>query len=168
MAALNLRLLWFTEPFPTSALIVLFISYPILSYPLRQQRAFVTFCESNAKALLTACGHQKMLLRSPRVPGASFRRCVLILPEGHCPCYLSITPRQGAPFVKGSLASPLKPCVSVRVDGDGLFMTATGPENIVTTVTHRHAAQVSVQPAYPRDCVCSSTVFHTPATNARR
>ena len=29
------------------------------------QMAFVTFCESNAKALLTACGHQKMLLRPP-------------------------------------------------------------------------------------------------------
>ncbi len=39
--------------------------HSFLSLP--PQRAFVTFCESNAKALLTACGHQKVLLRSPSV-----------------------------------------------------------------------------------------------------
>ena len=47
-----------------------------------------------------------MLLRSPRgMPEASSHRCGLMLPEGRCPCYLRIAPRQGAPFEKGSLAS---------------------------------------------------------------
>ena len=110
-------------------------------HPLRQQRAFVTFCESNAKALLTA---------EPS-------KGAVALSEG-----------QGEPFEKGSLASPPKPCVSVRVDGDGLFETATGTKNIVTTVTHRHAAPAGVRPADPRDCVCSSTGSRIPETNARR
>ena len=55
-----------------------------------------------------------MLLRSPRgMPDASSRRCGPILPEGRCPCYLRIAPRQGAPFEKGSLASPPKLSVTV-------------------------------------------------------
>ena len=36
----------------------------------------------------------------PEVPA---RRCVQMLPEGRCPCCLRTAPRQGAPFVKGSL-----------------------------------------------------------------
>ena len=41
---------------------------------------------------------------SPRgLPGTSSRCYVPMLPEGRCPCYLRIAPRQGVPFEKGSL-----------------------------------------------------------------
>ena len=48
-SALNLRLLWLTEPFPTIALIVLCI----LSLPFFSAGGSVTLAKSNAKALLT-------------------------------------------------------------------------------------------------------------------
>ncbi len=55
-----------------------------------------------------------MLLRSARLElGASSRYCGLMLPEGRCPCYLRIAPRQGMPIKKGFLASPPKLSVTV-------------------------------------------------------
>ena len=55
--AWNFLLLWLTEPFPVITLIVRFKKFPLspLSGNKRRIRriAFVTFCESNAKALLT-------------------------------------------------------------------------------------------------------------------
>ena len=55
--AWNFLLLWLTEPFPVITLIVRFNNFslsPLSGNERRIQRiAFVTFCESNAKALLT-------------------------------------------------------------------------------------------------------------------
>ena len=62
-----------------------------------------------------------------------------MLPEGRRPCCLRTAPRQGAPFGKGFLCTPAQTFVTIRVDGDGVFDTATIAINIVTTVTHRHA-----------------------------
>ena len=138
------------------------LSHPI--HPLRKQRAFVTFCESNAKALLTAEPSKGAVALSE---GAGRQWRPLPASVGRSTDRAGRRDK-GEPFEKGSLASPPKPCVSVRVDGDGLFETATAVKNIVTTVTHRHAAPAGVRPADPRDCVCSSTGSRIPATNARR
>lgn len=56
-SARNLRLLWLTEPLPTSALIVLFIKSHFLS-PSGRSRGSVTLVKSNAKALLTLTHHK--------------------------------------------------------------------------------------------------------------
>ncbi len=49
---------------------------------------------------------------------------------------------QRAAFAKALSALSAKCSVPVRVDGDGVFNTATVFKNIVTAVTHRHAAPI--------------------------
>ena len=91
--AVNALVLWFTEPFPIIALIVLSIGNLPLSFICHisagyRHRArfprsgFVTFVESNAKALLTStspfrsCRHQKCNLTSQVLrPAGSFSAC---------------------------------------------------------------------------------------------
>ena len=116
-SARNLRLLWLTEPLPTSALIVLFIKSHFLS-PSGRSRGSVTLVKSNAKALLTACGHQKVLLRSPRGLW------------GFAPATAVASPA-GLPFEKVTL-HPAETSVTVCDDGDGIFDTAPAHRNIVT------------------------------------
>ena len=92
--AWNLRLLWLTEPFPTSPLIVLFI----IILPFFPPCGSVTLVKSNAKALLTAAPSKMQ-----PVPGFA-------LSEG-----------QRVAFEKAlSVLSAKLICVTVRVDGDGV------------------------------------------------
>ena len=106
-----------TEPLPTSALIVLFIKSHFLSLSGRS-RGSVTLVKSNAKALLTACGNQKMLLRSPRGLW------------GFAPA-TSVASPAGLPFEKVTL-HPAETSVTVCDDGDGIFDTVPAHRNIVT------------------------------------
>ena len=62
---------------------------------------------------------------------------------GLCPDDLRIIPQCSMPFEKGSRMGLRKLPVTVRDDGDDVFDTATGTENIDTTVTHRHAGGIS-------------------------
>ena len=70
-------------------------SFHKLSF-LRHQPGSVTLVKSNAKALLTTCGYQKMLLRSPR--GYSHLR----MTKGVALLSADNT-QQEQPFEKGSL-----------------------------------------------------------------
>ena len=83
-----------------------------------RRRGSVTLVKSNAKALLTACGHQKMLLRSPRGLW------------GVAPATAVASPA-GLPFEKVTL-HPAETSVTVCDDGDGIFDTAPAHRNIVT------------------------------------
>ena len=83
-----------------------------------RRRGSVTLVKSNAKALLTACGHQKMLLRSPRGLW------------GFAPA-TSVASLAGLPFEKVTL-HPAETSVTVCDDGDGIFDTAPAHRNIVT------------------------------------
>lgn len=111
-SALNLRLLWLTEPLPTSALIVLFIKSHFLSLSGRS-RGSVTLVKSNAKALLTGKPIKnatcKQVLRSPRGKGG---------------------------FLKKSPLHPAKTLsVTVCDDSDGIFDT-TPTHKIIVTPSH--------------------------------
>ena len=68
--AWNFLLLWLTEPFPVITLIVRFNKFSFLPYRVNcadKRIAFVTFCESNAKALSTGYALSKVPLRPPGV-----------------------------------------------------------------------------------------------------
>ena len=71
---------------------------------------------------------------------ASSRRCALMLPEGRCPCYLRIAPRQGAPFENGSLASPPKLSVTVVT----MVTVILRPQKYRHIRHHRHMFPASV------------------------
>ena len=83
-----------------------------------RRRGSVTLVKSNVKALLTACGHQKMLLRSPRGLW------------GFAPATAVASPA-GLSFEKVTL-HPAETSVTVCDDGDGIFDTAPAHRNIVT------------------------------------
>ena len=135
-SARNLRLLWLTEPLPTSALIVLFIKSHFLS-PSGRSRGSVTLVKSNAKALLTACGYQKMLFALSEGACTEAVHRILPLCRGFAPATAVASPA-GLPFEKVTL-HPAETSVTVCDDGDGIFAVGLAPQNIVTTVTYRHA-----------------------------
>ena len=153
-SARNLRLLWLTEPLPTSALIVLFIKSHFLSLSGRS-RGSVTLAKSNAKALLTACGHQKILLRSPRGLW------------GVAPVTAVASPA-GLPFEKVTL-HPAETSVTVCDDGDGIFDTAPAHRNIVTP-SHIVTIALSLQAlrCARSDCGCFHIGCHIHSAAVRR
>ena len=104
-----------------------------------RRRGSVTLAKSNAKALLTACGHQKMLLRSfgpgpplsasqtfPPLSGKSPPRGLW----GFAPATAVASPA-GPSFEKVTL-HPAETSVTVCDDSDGIFDTAPAHRNIVT------------------------------------
>ena len=100
-----------------------------------RRRGSVTLVKSNVKALLTACGHQKMLLRSPRG----------MLSAAQCHAQWGVAPTVCGLFpsahcsLKRAAARLSETFVTVCDDGDGIFDTATTHGNIVTPshiVTH--------------------------------
>ena len=96
---------------------VLFIKS--ISFPLAAPAAaFVTFCESNAKALLTACSHQKVLLRPTGWYGA-LPRC------------LRTAPQPGALFVKSFPAPSRNFHRDGGDNGDGFLapLTSSSPSS---------------------------------------
>ncbi len=112
---------------------------------IRAKPCFVTFSKSNAKALLTAGGHQKcnlqrkashspQVLRSSRSRGSRLpARSVLLSP------WLRGVHWTPAPFGKVPLHPAQTVSVSMCDDGDDVLHTGRGIKNIVTVVTLCHA-----------------------------
>ena len=131
-----------------------FIPLDFLS-PSGRSRGSVTLVKSNAKALLTACGHQKMLLRSPRGLW------------GVAPVTAVASPA-GLPFEKVTL-HPAETSVTVCDDGDGIFDTAPAHRNIVTP-SHIVTIALSLQALQcaRSDCGCFHIGCRTHSAAVRR